>query len=638
MGPVHRVVVAGNYLLVASGYSLVTLDPVRPAPSDVRARFDLDFEPMDLAIEGSVLGVAGGRAGLRLFDASDPLNLTELGRLGTTGSADALDMIPDLALVAEHGDGTTPTGLSIVDVADAAQPELLATYPVGLWGADDVVSHGTLAFLTGYGLHVLDLSSPAQPVQIGSLVSGGWELAISPSGRRLYSLDQLNPPIGMYALRVIDVSAPQSPAVIGDIQWSSQEPEGLAVDGSHLYSSTPNDGLLVYEVGAEVGLPLLVGTLPSLTDVAQLAAAGSSVYSSERDRGLAVIDVSDPTKPLEVRRIPFPGRSLGLGGGGETLYIRSSTALRALSIVDASNPVDVASFSCDNSSDTAYGWNPTEFVLQSGLAFVPDSTGLRVLDVSDLARIVEVGTWNAPAPARSVAVEGAVLYLGIQSSILNPRPALRVLDISDVTQPIEVGSFEGDGWRPSRLVLGGNLLLGTDPWGTSSCRIFSVDDPWTPTRVGTCDAHPPDIDLLLDGTTLYVASATKLGILDVSDPAVPLVIGELAFEWPPLTGVSRSGSSVFLSHGERGVEIVSIEDPTAPVLMATLDTPGIASRVMAFDKKLFVADGKAGLSIYLDCAVFEDGFESGDTSRWSSASPVGAAADSCEGIAPPANS
>ena len=73
-----------------------------------------------------------------------------------------------------------------------------------------------------------------------------------------------------------------------------------------------------------------------------------------------------------------------------------------------------------------------------------------------------------------------------------------------------------------------------------------------------------------------------------------------------------------------GLLIVDVTDPTNPQYIDDMGTPGSAERVVATEDRLLIADGDNGVRL-LSCPgeppLFTDGFESGDTSMWSSTVP-----------------
>ena len=76
---------------------------------------------------------------------------------------------------------------------------------------------------------------------------------------------------------------------------------------------------------------------------------------------------------------------------------------------------------------------------------------------------------------------------------------------------------------------------------------------------------------------------------DVSDPAVPVPIGFLPNSDVGF-GVSARGTMVAVSNGPAGVRLVSVADPSQPVGVGHLDTPGYALDVQLSSSGLLIAD------------------------------------------------
>jgi hypothetical protein len=71
-----------------------------------------------------------------------------------------------------------------------------------------------------------------------------------------------------------------------------------------------------------------------------------------------------------------------------------------------------------------------------------------------------------------------------------------------------------------------------------------------------------------------------------------------------------------------GLRVIDVREPTAPVEVGFFDTEGDAHSVSVSDGYVYLADSIGGLKIFRECwLVFSDGFESGDTSAWSTVVP-----------------
>lgn len=134
------------------------------------------------------------------------------------------------------------------------------------------------------------------------------------------------------------------------------------------------------------------------------------------------------------------------------------------------------------------------------IAYVADDFGLRLIDVSDPAAPVEVGSLELPRYAERVAVSGARAY--VTSSVSLDPDLLHVIDISDPTAPAELAAIELADDPDGLAVVGGRAYVGV---GTA-LRIFDVSTDGTPIELGAVATGDAAWDLQVLGPLVYVAS------------------------------------------------------------------------------------------------------------------------------------
>jgi hypothetical protein len=211
-------------------------------------------------------------------------------------------------------------------------------------------------------------------------------------------------------------------------------------------------------------------------------------------------------------------------------------------------------------------------------AYVADRYGRsRVIDVSDPASLFEVGVFGVGYSHEAVVVNGNYAYV-LDVFTFPPYLYLRVIDVSTPSEPIEVGSLQFDwpGWGEGMAVSGSYAYIG-DYW--DGFRVVDVSDPESPLQVG---------------------------FVDIPDHA---------------NGVAISGGLGYVANCDAGLRVIDVSDPASPFEVGFSDTPGEAQGVAVSGGFVYVADWDAGLQIFRECAMFADGFESGDTSAWSSTVP-----------------
>ena len=172
---------------------------------------------------------------------------------------------------------------------------------------------------------------------------------------------------------------------------------------------------------------------------------------------------------------------------------------------------------------------------------------------------------------------------------------------------------------PNEVAVAGSYAYTADFYGLT---IYDVSDPANPVKVGELLLPEEAWGIAISGTTAYVADwGEGLQIIDVSDPANPALLG--SYDTPGYAyGVAVSGSVAYVADYYSGLQIIDVSDPANPALIS-----GVATRRYSNDVALDPATGTAWLADeavlegVIIASLFSDGFESGNTSAWSSTVP-----------------
>jgi hypothetical protein len=266
----------------------------------------------------------------------------------------------------------------------------------------------------------------------------------------------------------------------------------------------------------------------------------------------------------------FRGRDIEIAGG--LAYVVSAedsyTDLPTLSILDLSNPtspVEIGSF------DTPYGADDVEVV--GGLAYITDDNfagSLRIIDVSDPTAPVEIGAFDTVYKAADVEVVGSFAYLVDQFCVpRDPTPGhcgslFHVIDVSNPALPVQVSERYISFWVDIEAVEGVVYAAGED------LEVIDVSNPATPVTVALLPyLYAEAIEVV--GGHLYATSlwpkfdlATNdwfgFEVIDVMDPTNPIKVGHSSG-----TGRSIEIAGDFAYLGNLGVTVVDISNPAAPV-------------------------------------------------------------------------
>ncbi len=119
--------------------------------------------------------------------------------------------------------------------------------------------------------------------------------------------------------------------------------------------------------------------------------------------GLTVYDITDPAAPVEIGRLPLPHfENEDVDMGGDILLISNDAAESTgiLYVIDISDPTAPAILATHQMGGNPVEGGPghtTSCVLDCRFAWVTDTGGIRVINLTDPAVPVEMGTFESPA-------------------------------------------------------------------------------------------------------------------------------------------------------------------------------------------------------------------------------------------------
>lgn len=243
------------------------------------------------------------------------------------------------------------------------------------------------------------------------------------------------------------------------------------------------------------------------------------------------------------------------------------------------------------------GTSVTDIHLAPGLAFVTvRDDGLRVVDISDLARPQVIGAWLSPGRAYAVDVAGDHAF------IAGGAEGVHVLDIASPSRPTEVERFDVPGVVWELRVVGDRAYAAC----SDGLYILDLTDPVHPRETGSYLTVESVRDLEVLGHLAYIAvDQSGLLVLDVADPMEPQLVGSLlphGGAWS--IGISIVGRLAILVNGhvsgeadKDGLVVVDITDPTIPRMLGFYDTPGRATKAAMTSDMVLAANGAGGLDM-----------------------------------------
>ena len=238
-----------------------------------------------------------------------------------------------------------------------------------------------------FGLLILDISDPANPVELSRFEEPGWggvhNLFIQ--GDRLYLAHMASP-----GLSIVDISDPATPVVSGSWQHEggfSNLTHDVFIRGRLAVVSDYESGLILLDL-TDPDAPVLLADLPFPEGIHSAWAEGDYVYCNQEfggwERRLHVVDISDPAQPRLIHSFgmqpPPDGEILGPHNpwvrDGLLYWACYDAGLRVFDLADPARPVEAGYHTYPGS---AWSAQPHD----DGLVYVADGTvGLQAYRVT----------------------------------------------------------------------------------------------------------------------------------------------------------------------------------------------------------------------------------------------------------------
>lgn len=277
-----------------------------------------------IAPDGSEYALLGAATGTAAYSIDDPNDIVELGFVpGPTSNWREITVIGQHAYVTTEGSGPG-TGMQVIALAGLPDSlSLLTTYDETFTRGHilqrDIYTDAPYVYVNGTtsteGVHIIDVSDPANPVEVGLYDPGYYIHDCHVNGDLLFAAAFFEA-----KMDIIDISDKTNPTFINDFS----DPNGkthsswLTEDKTHLFMASEEDGTYgrIFNV-EDLFDPYAVATysanLASLVHNPYIR--GDYAFISHNTEGLRVVDIADPAVPVEVGYYDtFAGPSGGFSG------------------------------------------------------------------------------------------------------------------------------------------------------------------------------------------------------------------------------------------------------------------------------------------------------------------------------------
>jgi hypothetical protein len=303
--------------------------------------------------------------------------------------------------------------------------------------------------------------------------------------------------------------------------------------------------------------------------------------------GLTILDISNPSQPQQVARLPLPRVVEDVQIVENYAYVAMGDA--GLQIVDVNEPTNPTLSGNYIPLDTSIAYTHGLYVIDTYAYLAVGNSGLQIIDVRNPNNPTLVGIYIGTGNTiGNVYVMGSYAYLAAHSG------GLEIVDVSNPAMPTLVASY--DVFYASDVFVTTIYAYIIDD---NNLRIVDISNPTMPTTIGSTyiSGHPSSLHI--DGNYAYVASgSTGLQIVDISNPINPVVISDHDTPGNVMDVYVWEDHAYIIHIGDGGTfHIVDISTPTVPTLAASYELFGNALDVQVLGDYAYVAAGSAGLQI-----------------------------------------
>lgn len=502
---------------------------------------------------------------LTVLDLADPAHPTVLGRMVEPWLSDVF-ALGGLAYV------TAARSIVIVDCKDPAQIHKLGNAYVL---PADILVRGDLAYLpTHDGLHILNVSDPLAPVQVGHWVTTANTYDVVLRGDIAFVT-------GSELLHVVDVHDPAQPTLVSELPIPGGALD-LDLAGDLLVGTFGGgEGLRLIDV-ADPAAPVDKGSLALPGDPRALRVLGRRVYVSSAEGGLQTIDITDPAAPRQLASWPAAPAPVDLRLAGDRALVWSYAQARLLDLRPAASGALLGGWAPDPQLAPAV----TAVDLADGRAYVAHEERLTVLDLADPLQLRVLAEAKLDGPVSALAVRRGLAYLADEASLI-------ILGLDNPAKPRKLGEVRGD-WSARDLALAGDRLYIAG--GEPGLAVIDIADPAHPFQVASLTV-PGAIKVELALGRVYVAAqGGGLGIWAHAPGGDLRALATLPTV-RPLVDVAVAGNTAYLLTEDAVLTAMDLRDPAAPLVLGTVDLPGIGGAVRVMGDRAYVAAMGGGLSV-----------------------------------------
>jgi hypothetical protein len=358
----------------------------------------------DIYLQDSLAFLSGYYTGgyeFQILSIADSTRPRSIGGSVTRGDNDGVWANPKegTAFVADDFEG-----LQQMDISTLSAPRLVRT-TLGADMACDITVDGARAYVADdrAGLHILDVTDPTRPTEIGVYDTLGFRPMYNTVAARDSFAFVDSRSGGIRFFRAVDITDPADPEFAGDCELFNP-PEDIELRDSFAYVAEVNRFQVVNVARSRE--PKLVGSCDSQDGVYFGLALQDTLAYIAAD-GLQLVSIARPDSPAVVNTVD----RTALGVAVRDTFVYLPYVCDTLLVYSAADPADIRLL-----ASVPTGVYPSDVALGELRAYVSSVSGIDIYGLDNPAQPVHIGRVTAPVPAYRLAYASGLLYAALQEA------------------------------------------------------------------------------------------------------------------------------------------------------------------------------------------------------------------------------
>jgi Tfp pilus assembly protein PilV len=299
-----------------------------------------DLDVVNKIVYLTAVASAESKSDFYIVNASDGQNPYIVSNVNTGPGLNSIDVAGNYAYVANN---KTMSQLQVIDITNGALPYLLKSYTLPGVSGNGAIGNAIFYYnfrvylgtktATGPEFHVIDVSNPANPTELGSYEVSADVSDISVNGATAYLAIG-----GTYEVIALDVTNPGNIQLLGSYDIVSDNSDGQSVytSGNNLYLGLTGStkDFSIWDSSNPAALKLLGSADIGGTSVNGITVRDNLAFlaTSASNKEFQVWDISSSTNPTLWSSFNFPQVASGIDYENNLVYVsvRSNDALRII--------------------------------------------------------------------------------------------------------------------------------------------------------------------------------------------------------------------------------------------------------------------------------------------------------------------